>query len=70
MNEIMNPYVWRQRREDTMREVERDRLVGALRAERKKRTTRTFLLAWELRRVAGRLLKSSRKQESRKGGRP
>jgi hypothetical protein len=63
MNEIMNPYVWRLRREDTMREAERDRLVRALRADRKKRTTRTFLLAWELRRMAGLLLKSLRRPE-------
>jgi hypothetical protein len=70
MNEIMNPYVWRQRRGDTMRESERDRLVRALRADRKKRIIRTFLLAWELRRMAGLLLKSLRRQESRKGARP
>ena len=48
MNEIMNPYVWRQRREDTMREAERDRLFRALRADRKKSTNRTFSLAWDL----------------------
>jgi hypothetical protein len=70
MNEIMNPYVWRQRREDTMREAEQARLVRSLRADRKKRTTRTFSLAWELRRMAGLLLKSFRRLESRKGVRP
>jgi hypothetical protein len=70
MNEIMNPCVWRQRREDTMREAERDRLFRALRADRKKSTNRTFSLAWELRRMAGLLLKSFRRLESRKGARP
>jgi hypothetical protein len=67
MNEIMNTYVWRQRREDVMREAERDRLVRTLRAERKKRT---FSLAWELRRMAELLLKSFRRLVSRKGARP
>ena len=67
MNEIMNPYVWRQRREDTMREAERDRLVRALRADRKKRTNRTFLLTWELRRMAGLLLKSLQETGGKKG---
>jgi hypothetical protein len=65
MNEIMNPYVWRQRREETMQDAERDRLIRALLADRKKRTNRTFLLAWELRRMAGLLSKSFRKLESR-----
>ena len=69
MNEIMNPYVWRQRREDTMREVHRDRLARFLRVEREKRTTRTCSLAWEMRRMAGLLLKFLRKLESRKGAR-
>ena len=70
MNEIMNSCVWRQRREDTMREVDRDRLARSLRAEREKRTNRTFSLAWEMRRMAGLLLKFLRKLESRKGARP
>ena len=64
MDEMMNPYVWRQRREDTMREVERNRPARALRADRKKRT---FSLAWELGRMAGLLLKFFRRLESRNG---
>lgn len=66
MNE-MNPYAWRQRREDAMREAERNRLARALRAERK---THAFSPAWELRRVAGLLLKLLWKLESRNGGSP
>ena len=69
MNEIMNPYVWRQRREETMRDAEQARLVRALRADRKKRANRTFELAWELRRMAGLLRKASRRLESRRGAR-
>ena len=67
MNEMMNPYLWRQRREDTMREAERDRPARTLRADRKKYT---FSPTWELRRMAGLLLKSLRRLESGKGGRP
>jgi hypothetical protein len=67
MNEMMNPYVWRERRADTMREAERNRLARALRADRKKRT---FSLAWELRRMAGLLLKFFRRLESKIGARP
>ena len=66
MNE-MNPYVWRQRREDLMREAERGRLARAPRADRKRRTS---VLAWELERLWGLLLKSFRRLGSRKGGRP
>jgi hypothetical protein len=64
MDEMMNPYVWRQRREDTMREAERNRLARALRADHKKRA---FSLAWELGRMAGLLLKFFRRLESRHG---
>ena len=65
MNEIMNPYVWRQRREETMQDAERDHPVRTLLTDRKKSTNRTFSLAWELRRMAGLLLKSFRRLESR-----
>jgi hypothetical protein len=67
MTEMMNPYVWRQRREDTIREAERNRLARGLRAERKRCT---FSLAWELGRIAGLLLKYVRRLESRDGARP
>jgi hypothetical protein len=66
MNE-MNPYAWRQRREDLMREIERDRSGRALGAERK---THTFSPAWELRRMAGLLLKLIRRLVSRNGAHP
>jgi hypothetical protein len=67
MNEVMNPYLWRQHREDIIRQAGRDRLVRALRADRKRRT---FLWTWELERLSGLLLKSLRRQGSRKGGHP
>ena len=70
MNEFMNPYVWRQRREDTMRAAERERLVRTLQADRKKRANRAFSLAWEVRRMSGLLLKILRRMNSRKGARP
>jgi len=67
MNEI-NPYGWRQHREDMRREAERDRPGRALRAERKRGTDRTVSPAWELQRIAGLLLKVLWRLESRKGG--
>ena len=56
MSEMMNPYVWRQRREDTLREAERKR--------------RTFSVMWELGRMAGLLLKYFRRLEARNRARP
>ena len=71
MNEMYDPNLWRQRREDMMREAERNRLARALRAHRKKRSEGTFLLAWELRRIAGLLSKLFRSfNEPRNGARP
>ena len=63
----MNPYVWRQRREDAMREAERNRVAKMLRSQRKRRT---LSLGWELGRMAGLLLKLNRRLVSRKEVRP
>ncbi len=51
--------IWKQRREEMMREVEQNRLATALRESRKRRGAegRVSSLAWELERGAGRLLK-------------
>ncbi len=55
------------RREELIREAERDRLVKELKKSRKRRSSeRSFTLAWELRRGAGRLRKLLKK--SRKAG--
>jgi len=42
MNEMLDPNVWRQRREDMMREAEQSRLAKALQAGRKTRGGRLF----------------------------
>ncbi len=52
--------IWKQRREEMMREAEQNRLAKALRESRKRRTGANnwaSSLAWELKRIAGRLLK-------------
>jgi hypothetical protein len=61
MYEMMDPQVSRQRREEMLRQAERGRVAGALPADCKRRPDRT--LAWELQRVAGRLLKLLRRSE-------
>lgn len=58
LHEMMDFEIWRQRREEMMREAERNRLAKALRDSRKQRGSgRASSLAWELKRIAGRLLK-------------
>ena len=54
---MMDYRIWKQRREEMVREVERNRTVKALRATRKRRTGRRSALVWEIKRQAGRLLK-------------
>ncbi len=50
--------VWKQRREEMMREVERSRLERASRDSRKRRGSgRVSSPLWELKRIVGRLLK-------------
>jgi hypothetical protein len=61
MHEMMDYQLWKQRREEMLREVERDRLVKALRATRRRRAFRISALAWEIKRQAGRLFKFLRK---------
>ena len=47
----------KQRREELLREVERNRLIKKLREVRERRSGRRAILVWEVRRYAGRLLK-------------
>ncbi len=61
MHEMMDSRIWKQRREEVMREVELDRLAKALRATRKRRDGWRSALAWEIERRAGRLLKFLRR---------
>jgi hypothetical protein len=50
--------VWKQYREELMREVEQDRLAKALRDSRKRRSSgRASSPVWELKMIVGRLLK-------------
>jgi hypothetical protein len=57
--EMMDLQVWKQRRVEMMREVEQNRLAKALRESRKRRGAEggASSLAWELKRIVGRLLK-------------
>jgi hypothetical protein len=58
---MMDLQTWKQRREEMMREAEQNRLAKALRDSRNKRrigaNNRASSLAWELKRLTGRLLK-------------
>lgn len=58
MREMMDLQIWKQRREEMLREAEQNRLAKALRDSRKRRGSgRASSLAWELKRTAGRLRK-------------
>jgi hypothetical protein len=58
LHEMMDFQIWKQRREEVMREVEFNRLAKRLRATRKRRDDgRSSALVWEMKRHAGRLLK-------------
>jgi hypothetical protein len=57
MREMMDLDVWRQRREEMVREAEQIRLAKVLQAGRKTRGSRLFRLTWQLRRGGGVLLK-------------
>jgi hypothetical protein len=61
MHEMMDSQLRKQRCQEMLREVERNRLVKALRAARKQRAGRRTALAWEMNRHAGRLLKLLRR---------
>jgi hypothetical protein len=80
VRETMDLQIWKQHREEMVREVEHNRLDKALRNSRKRRGAGrarapawaiTRALAWELKRLAGRLLKllrSSRSARRKRGG--
>jgi hypothetical protein len=57
MQQMRDSRIWKQRREELLREVELNRLAKALRATRKRRDGRRSALAWEIKKQAGRLLK-------------
>ena len=57
MHKMMDSRIWKQRREEVMREVELISFANRVRAARKVRTGLTSLLAWELKSGTGRLLK-------------
>ncbi len=58
VREMMDLRIWKQRHEEMIREVEQHRLARALRRSRKQRgASRASSLVWELKRIAGRLLK-------------
>jgi hypothetical protein len=59
MREMMVLELAKQRREELLGEAQQNRLVKAMRAARKRRAGRRSLLVWEVRRIAGRLLKPS-----------
>jgi hypothetical protein len=59
-SEMMDLHIWKQRREEMIREAEQNRLAKALREESRKRRVaegRESSPAWELKRFAGRMLK-------------
>lgn len=55
---MMDYRYWKQHQEELLREAERRRLARALRAARERRAGRAWFVFWEIRRFAGRLLKS------------
>jgi hypothetical protein len=57
MHEMMDFQLVKQRREELLREAERNRQARALRAARKRRAGRRSGLVWEIKRHAGRLFK-------------
>ena len=57
MHEMMDSRIWKQRREEVMREVELNRLAKRVRATRKLRAGRRSAVVWEMKRYAGGLLK-------------
>lgn len=55
---MMDLQTWKQRHEEMVQEVRRNRLAKALRSSRKRRDAgRASPLRWELERIAGRLRK-------------
>ncbi len=60
MYEMIDYQIWKQRHEELLREAALSRQARALRATRKRRAGRRSALAWEIKRCAGRPLKSLR----------
>jgi hypothetical protein len=60
MHDMMSLELAKQRREELLREGERNRQAKALRAARKRRAGRSSGLVWEIKRHAGRLFKRLR----------
>jgi hypothetical protein len=59
---MMDLQMWRQHREEKMREAEQSRLARALRSSRRRRGPGWASgLTWELERIAGRLRKLSKR---------
>jgi hypothetical protein len=58
---MMDSRIWKQRREELLREAELSHQAKALRASRKRRDGRRSALVWEIKRHAGRLLKLLRR---------
>ncbi len=61
LHEMMDSRIWKQRREEVMREVQLNRLAKRLRATGKRRTGRRSAVVWEMKRHAGGLLKFLRR---------
>ena len=64
MHETMNFQLWKEHREEAMREVERNRLATAFRVTRKLRAGRSSALVWEIKLYTGGLLKHLRASRS------
>ena len=60
MREMMDSRIWKQRREEMLREVELTHQARALRATRKRRAGWRSALVWEVKRHAGRIFKCLR----------
>ena len=65
MQQTIDYQLWKQRREELLREAEMNRQARALRATGKRRACRRSVLAWELKRHAGRLRKRLKRGERR-----
>jgi hypothetical protein len=68
MQEEMDFQLWKERREELLREAELRRQAKALRAARKRRDGRSSALVWEMKRYAGSLLKVLKRSLRNAGG--
>ena len=65
MQQTIDYQLWKQRREELLREAEMNRQARALRATGKRGAGRRSVLAWELKRHAGRFRKRLKRGERR-----